>query len=44
MLFNSDYTAAIPAYDKAVTLPIWVAKIMDVVIDQIGPKGLEPDF
>ncbi|MCC5637683.1 Coenzyme F420 hydrogenase/dehydrogenase, beta subunit C-terminal domain [Nostoc sp. CHAB 5844] len=31
----------IPAYDKAVTLPMWVAKIMGVVIDKIGPKGLE---
>jgi 3,8-divinyl protochlorophyllide a 8-vinyl-reductase (ferredoxin) len=32
---------SIPAYDKAVTLPMWVAKIMGVVIDKIGPKGLE---
>ncbi len=32
---------SIPAYDKAVTLPMWVAKIMGVVIDRIGPKGLE---
>ncbi|MBE9005284.1 Coenzyme F420 hydrogenase/dehydrogenase, beta subunit C-terminal domain [Fortiea sp. LEGE XX443] len=31
----------IPAYDKAVTLPMWVAKLMAVVIDKIGPKGLE---
>ncbi|MBD2344262.1 Coenzyme F420 hydrogenase/dehydrogenase, beta subunit C-terminal domain [Anabaena subtropica] len=31
----------IPAYDKGVTLPMWVAKIMGVVIDKIGPKGLE---
>jgi 3,8-divinyl protochlorophyllide a 8-vinyl-reductase (ferredoxin) len=31
----------IPAYDKAVTLPMWVAKMMGVVIDKIGPKGLE---
>lgn len=32
---------SIPAYDKAVTLPMWFAKIMGVVIDKIGPKGLE---
>lgn len=32
---------SIPAYDKAVTLPMWVAKMMGVVIDKIGPKGLE---
>jgi coenzyme F420 hydrogenase subunit beta len=31
----------IEAYDKAVTLPMWVAKLMGVVIDKIGPKGLE---
>jgi 3,8-divinyl protochlorophyllide a 8-vinyl-reductase (ferredoxin) len=32
---------SIPAYDKAVTLPMWLAKIMGVVIDRVGPKGLE---
>jgi len=32
---------SIPAYDNAVTLPMWVAKMMGVVIDKIGPKGLE---
>ena len=32
---------SIPAYDKAVTLPMWAAKLMGVVIDKIGPKGLE---
>ncbi|OKH31783.1 hypothetical protein NIES2119_27830 [[Phormidium ambiguum] IAM M-71] len=32
---------SIPAYDKAVTLPMWAAKLMGVVIEQIGPKGLE---
>jgi 3,8-divinyl protochlorophyllide a 8-vinyl-reductase (ferredoxin) len=32
---------SIPAYDKAVTLPMWFAKIMGIVIDKIGPKGLE---
>lgn len=31
----------ISAYDKAVTLPVWLARIMGVVIDKIGPKGLE---
>jgi coenzyme F420 hydrogenase subunit beta len=31
----------ITAYDKAVTLPMWVAKIMGLVIDKIGPTGLE---
>jgi coenzyme F420 hydrogenase subunit beta len=31
----------ITAYDKGVTLPMWVAKLMGVVIDKIGPKGLE---
>jgi coenzyme F420 hydrogenase subunit beta len=31
----------ITAYDKAVTLPVWLARIMGVVIDKIGPKGLE---
>ncbi|MDJ0534831.1 MAG: Coenzyme F420 hydrogenase/dehydrogenase, beta subunit C-terminal domain [Xenococcaceae cyanobacterium MO_207.B15] len=32
---------SIPAYDKGVTLPMWAAKAMGVVIDKIGPKGLE---
>ncbi|WP_353930721.1 Coenzyme F420 hydrogenase/dehydrogenase, beta subunit C-terminal domain [Okeanomitos corallinicola TIOX110] len=31
----------IKAYDDAVTLPMWVAKLMGVVIDKIGPQGLE---
>jgi 3,8-divinyl protochlorophyllide a 8-vinyl-reductase (ferredoxin) len=31
----------ISAYDKAITLPVWLARIMGVVIDKIGPKGLE---
>lgn len=31
----------ITAYDNAVTLPMWVAKLMGVVIDKIGPQGLE---
>ena len=32
---------SIPAYDKAVTLPMWAAKLMGVVIEKIGPQGLE---
>jgi len=32
---------SIPAYDKGVTLPLWAAKLMGVVIEKIGPKGLE---
>ncbi len=32
---------SIPAYDKGVTLPMWAAKLMGIVIDKIGPKGLE---
>jgi coenzyme F420 hydrogenase subunit beta len=32
---------SIPAYDKGVTLPMWAAKFMGVVIEKIGPKGLE---
>ena len=32
---------SIPAYDKAVTIPMWAAKLMGVVIEKIGPKGLE---
>ncbi|NJL82200.1 MAG: hypothetical protein HC890_03125 [Chloroflexaceae bacterium] len=32
---------SIPAYDKSVTLPMWAAKLMGVVIEKIGPKGLE---
>jgi 3,8-divinyl protochlorophyllide a 8-vinyl-reductase (ferredoxin) len=32
---------SIPAYDNAVTLPMWAAKLMGVVIERIGPKGLE---
>ncbi|UFP93759.1 Coenzyme F420 hydrogenase/dehydrogenase, beta subunit C-terminal domain [Gloeobacter morelensis] len=31
----------IEAYDKAVTLPMWAAKVMGAVIDKIGPRGLE---
>ncbi|MGF1496361.1 MAG: Coenzyme F420 hydrogenase/dehydrogenase, beta subunit C-terminal domain [Elainellaceae cyanobacterium] len=32
---------SIPAYDKGVTLPMWAAKLMGVIIERIGPKGLE---
>ena len=32
---------SIPAYDKGVTLPMWAAKLMGVVIEHIGPQGLE---
>jgi 3,8-divinyl protochlorophyllide a 8-vinyl-reductase (ferredoxin) len=32
---------SIPAYDRAVTLPMWAAKLMGVAIERIGPKGLE---
>ncbi len=32
---------SIPAYDKGITLPMWAAKMMGIVIEQIGPKGLE---
>jgi 3,8-divinyl protochlorophyllide a 8-vinyl-reductase (ferredoxin) len=31
----------ITAYDQALTLPMWVAKLMGVVIEKIGPRGLE---
>jgi 3,8-divinyl protochlorophyllide a 8-vinyl-reductase (ferredoxin) len=32
---------SIGAYDQAITLPMWFAKILGVVIEKIGPKGLE---
>jgi coenzyme F420 hydrogenase subunit beta len=32
---------SIPAYDKGVTLPMWAAQLMGVVIEKIGPQGLE---
>lgn len=45
VMSQGDRTAAvqqsIPAYDKGVTLPMWAAKMMGVVIERIGPKGLE---
>ncbi len=45
VMSQGDRTAAvqqsIPAYDQGVTLPMWAAKLMGVVIEKIGPKGLE---
>ena len=32
---------SIPAYDKGVTLPMWAAKLMGIIIEKIGPQGLE---
>ncbi|GJD12777.1 Uncharacterized protein Gasu2_68490 [Galdieria sulphuraria] len=32
---------SIPAYDKGMTLPMWIAQLLGVVIDKLGPKGLE---
>jgi 3,8-divinyl protochlorophyllide a 8-vinyl-reductase (ferredoxin) len=32
---------SIGAYDRAMTLPMWVAKVLGVAIRKIGPKGLE---
>lgn len=31
----------IAAYDQALSLPLWLARILGVVINKIGPKGLE---
>ncbi|MEM8502708.1 MAG: Coenzyme F420 hydrogenase/dehydrogenase, beta subunit C-terminal domain [Cyanobacteria bacterium P01_D01_bin.1] len=45
VMSSGDRTQAvqnsIPAYDKGVTLPMWAARLMGVVIEKIGPKGLE---
>jgi 3,8-divinyl protochlorophyllide a 8-vinyl-reductase (ferredoxin) len=45
VMSQGDRSAAvqqsIPAYDKGVTLPMWAAKMMGIVIERIGPKGLE---
>ncbi len=38
---TSAVQQSIPAYDKGVTLPMWAAKMMGIVIEKIGPKGLE---
>ncbi|MBE9045733.1 Coenzyme F420 hydrogenase/dehydrogenase, beta subunit C-terminal domain [Pleurocapsales cyanobacterium LEGE 10410] len=38
---SSAVQQSIPAYDKGVTLPMWAAKMMGVVIERIGPQGLE---
>jgi coenzyme F420-reducing hydrogenase beta subunit len=32
---------SIPAYDQGVQLPMWAAKLMGLVIERLGPKGLE---
>ncbi len=32
---------SIPAYDRGVTLPMWAARLMGVLIERLGPKGLE---
>lgn len=32
---------SIPAYEQGVQLPMWAAKLMGLVIERIGPKGLE---
>ncbi|NJK99563.1 MAG: hypothetical protein HC910_02995 [Spirulinaceae cyanobacterium SM2_1_0] len=32
---------SIPAYEAGVTLPMWAARLMGVIIEKIGPKGLE---
>ncbi|KAK4529751.1 hypothetical protein CCYA_CCYA02G0608 [Cyanidiococcus yangmingshanensis] len=32
---------SITAYDRALTLPRWIAEFLAVIIDRIGPKGLE---
>jgi coenzyme F420 hydrogenase subunit beta len=32
---------SIAAYDQAMSLPMWLARIMGVVIEKIGPQGLE---
>jgi 3,8-divinyl protochlorophyllide a 8-vinyl-reductase (ferredoxin) len=31
----------ITAYDQALNLPMWVAKLMGIVIEKVGPRGLE---
>jgi coenzyme F420 hydrogenase subunit beta len=38
---HSAVQQSIPAYDKGVTLPMWAAQLMGIVIEKIGPKGLE---
>ena len=32
---------SIPAYDEGMTLPMWLAQLIGVVVEKIGPKGLE---
>jgi coenzyme F420 hydrogenase subunit beta len=31
----------IEAYDKAVKLPLWLARLIGLVVERFGPKGLE---
>jgi coenzyme F420 hydrogenase subunit beta len=38
---QSAVQQGITAYDQAMTLPMWVAKLMGVVIEKVGPQGLE---
>jgi len=32
---------SIGLYDQGVTIPVWVARLLGLVINQVGPKGLE---
>ncbi len=32
---------SISLYDQGVTIPVWVARLLGIVINQVGPKGLE---
>ncbi|AFY72177.1 coenzyme F420-reducing hydrogenase, beta subunit [Synechococcus sp. PCC 7502] len=38
---HSAVQQGIAAYDNATTLPMWVASIINFVVNKIGPKGLE---
>ncbi len=31
----------IALYDQGVTIPVWAAKLLGIVVNQVGPKGLE---
>jgi 3,8-divinyl protochlorophyllide a 8-vinyl-reductase (ferredoxin) len=45
VMSNGDRTAAvqqgIAAYDKATTIPMWLAYLINFFVNKIGPKGLE---
>ena len=45
VMSNGDRSAAvqqgIAAYDRATTLPMWLAWLLGFVVNKIGPKGLE---